>query len=135
NCIYIGEKYRDFHQEELQKHCRVCGNKLRDRNIYKCSNTAYRERLALLGVNCDHDVETVHPKYFCNQCYRSAQRQHTSPGSTQIQLFLWREHSESSCEVCQHFRSLQRPGRKPSKRGRPPTDGKRILGNHIRRLM
>ncbi|CAI8042610.1 hypothetical protein GBAR_LOCUS23629, partial [Geodia barretti] len=100
--------------------------------MYKCSNTVYRERLALLGVNCDHDVETVHPQYFCNQCYRSAERQHTSPGSTQI---VWTEHSESSCEVCQHFRSLQRPGRKPSKRGRPPTDGKRILGNHIRRLM
>lgn len=37
--------------------------------------------------------------------------------------------------MCQHFRALQRPGRKPSRRGRPPTDGKKILGNHIQRLM
>ena len=33
------------------------------------------------------------------------------------------------------FQTLQRPGRKPTKRGRPPTEGKAILRNHVRRLM
>ena len=116
--------------------------------MYKCQNERYRERLAFLGVDCTNDVQHVHPRYFCNRCYRAAPRQHTSPGSTPITPYLWKEHTESGCQVssytliqenaqvCQHFRSLQRPGRKPSaKRGRPPASGKKMLANHVHKLM
>ena len=145
---YKGATYTNFHLEELNRHCRVCGSKLKDRNVYKCQNERYRERLAFLGVDCTNDVQHVHPRYFCNRCYRAAPRQHTSPGSTPITPYLWKEHTESGCQVssytliqenaqvCQHFRSLQRPGRKPSaKRGRPPASGKKMLANHVHKLM
>lgn len=100
-----GATYTNFHLEELNRHCRVCGSKLKDRNVYKCQNERYRERLAFLGVDCTNDVQHVHPRYFCNRCYRAAPRQHTSPGSTPITPYLWKEHTESGCQVSSYIKT------------------------------
>ena len=73
--------------------------------MYKCQNERYRERLAFLGVDCTNDVQHVHPRYFCNRCYRAAPRQHTSPGSTPITPYLWKEHTESGCQVSSYIKT------------------------------
>ena len=73
--------------------------------MYKCQNERYRERLAFLGVDCTNDIQHVHPRYFCNRCYRAAPRQHTSPGSTPITPYLWKEHTESGCQVSSYIKT------------------------------
>ena len=41
-------------------------------------------------------------------------------------------HTHTHMQVCEHFYSLQRPGRKRStKKGRPPVNGKKVLSNYI----
>ena len=57
-----------------------------------------RERLDLLGVDCSSNSESIHPLYFCNRCYTAAPRQ-TSPDSTVIEPFQWKEHCENGCQV------------------------------------
>ena len=73
--------------------------------MYKCQNERYRERLAFLGVDCTNDVQHVHPRYFCNRCYRAVPRQHTSPGSTPITPYLWKEHTKSGCQVSSYIKT------------------------------
>jgi hypothetical protein len=120
----------------------VCGNKLKGMTTYECHDQKYKKQLA---------DETIHPRSFCNRCYTAA-RQHTSLGSTLVVPFLWKEHTENECQVyvnnhvsqkfrnntqvCHHFHSLQRPGRrKLTKKGRPAANGKKVVTNHILTLV
>ena len=66
---------------------------------YETKQCTTVEILVLLGVNCRSDTETVHPQFFCNTCYVAASRQHSSLGSKIVEPYLWKEHSESYCQV------------------------------------
>lgn len=61
----------EVHQENLNRLCRICG-RLQSR-LHHCTHqcSEYTERLEMtFRVNVQEDLEGVHPKEFCDECYK-----------------------------------------------------------------
>ena len=59
-----------FHAQQLARYCRICANLLRKKGskttVYKCK--AKLDLLKQLGIDTDHDNNTIHPEHICNSC-------------------------------------------------------------------
>ena len=67
----------EFHVEQLQKHCRVCGKRLgkaKGRAVTYKSTSFIPELLASFGIDVSGDKAHVHPLEFCNPCYVTMKR-------------------------------------------------------------
>lgn len=61
----------DQHRENLLHLCRLCGQRYGRNERVTYSTWDYAERLeASMMVNVRLDNEDIHPKKFCNSCYR-----------------------------------------------------------------
>lgn len=64
----------EYHQEQLTKHCRVCGNRLnkakgRAQPVHSCAEHA-TDLAALAGVlSASTEDSTVYPQHYCNPCH------------------------------------------------------------------
>lgn len=64
----------DFHQQQLQKHCRICGNRLnkakgRQQPVYSCREHA-DDLAACAGVMmASTEDSAVFPQWYCNLCH------------------------------------------------------------------
>ena len=118
----------DFHSEELQKYCRVCGKRLsRFRVKYKCEKRS--EDLAqTFGLRIADDDPAIHPLEFCHGCYNVMMRARRARDTDRfytpcVELFKWRAHESDSdpCGICEYFKATSSGGRpKQCKVGRPP---------------
>ena len=96
-----------YHDDQLVKHCRVCGKQLckaRSRTTsYWCSD--HKEALEhCFGIDLTKDNPSIHPKKFCNPCYAVAK--HSAAASTKgipyhhsVVLMDWVPHQISGCKV------------------------------------
>lgn len=96
----------EFHQQQLGKHCRVCGRRLcklkSKAPVYLC--TEYSEDLLNLGVDVSGDVPTIHPLKFCNPCramFKRAEKARKAgvPYTHTTKPMEWTSHADSSCLV------------------------------------
>lgn len=146
----------ESHQQQLAKHCRVCGNRLskakgRATSTYSCSD--YRtELMSCFGINVLKDTDTIHPPRFCNPCFLSVRRSTKSaqegvPHKHSIVVFEWVSHTDNClvsllhkllqfkndvkihAQVCQHFDRLTKGGgqNQKGKRGRGRPSGETPL--------
>ena len=114
----------EFHQKELQRHCRVCASVMEDHSRsqfgYNCQEQHNQSLLLKLGVNVMADQPDVHPTHFCHSC-RTKASHHLETTTSSITPFDWKPHN-SNCTTCIFFQK-QRKGGRPKKqrknRGRP----------------
>lgn len=98
----------EYHQSELQKHCRICGGRLHSSKA-KYKATVYQaeafcdEIHKAFGVTINNDSPTVHPKSFCKTCKVTMGRLLDArtkgvPYKCSIKVYEWGEHVEN-CKV------------------------------------
>ena len=115
-----------FHQNELQKYCRVCGKLVsRNRVIFSCEQ--HKDIIWSLGLW----GQTRNPSYNVLMRWKKA----TESGrqyQPSVEVFSWKAHSQDQCTICQHFNSTSIGGRPKKKRnpGRPATISTRRLIDH-----
>ena len=97
----------EFHQQQLNKHCRVCGKRLckvkSKAPTYLC--TEYSEDLLHFGVDVSGDIPTVHPLKYCNPCRAMLKRAEKArsaelPYTHNTKPMEWTPHNED-CSVTQ----------------------------------
>lgn len=97
----------EFHQEELQKVCRVCGKRLQKakgkRSTFSCSSLKV-ELLRTFSADVSSDSSTIHPPLLCLPCYLITKRKEkaiknaTTYTSTQT-VSNWSAHTRVDCDV------------------------------------
>ena len=97
----------EFHHQELQRHCRVCGKRLRKAKskatVYPC--TRHQDSLLkCFGIDVSQGESTIHPLKFCNPCNAVTRRwaKAFADGvhyTHSVQLMDWSPHTESTCLV------------------------------------
>ena len=103
----------EYHQSELQKHCRICGGRLHSSKA-KYRATVYQaeafcnEIQKAFGVTINSDSPTVHPRSFCKACKVTMGRLLDAktkgvPYKCSIKVYEWGEHMEENCKVLVHF--------------------------------
>ena len=126
-----------FHQNELQKFCRVCGKLVsRNRVIFSCEQ--HKDIISkAFGVLVCEDKPEIHPTSLCHSCYNVLMRWKKATESGRqyqpsVEVFSWKAHSQDQCTICQHFNSTSIGGRPKKKRnpGRPATISTRRLIDH-----
>lgn len=114
------------HKAELTKHCRVCGKRFSRKS---CQKNKQDDEVKYMikqcyGISVDEDTNEVHPLGVCYGCICQMKRVMTAQNTAFFQPstspFLWKQHTDVGCIVCQHFESTSKGGR-PKKRtsGRP----------------
>ena len=98
----------EYHQTQLEKHCRICGGRLSSsRGKYK--STVYNveefkdELQMAFGVFAGEDLPSMHPKSFCKACKVAMGRlveskQKGVPYKSSVKIFQWEEHQDK-CKV------------------------------------
>ena len=129
-----------YHQNELKKYCRVCGERIsRNRVAFSCQDHA--DKIAqTFGVLCSDDNPDLHPPFICHGCYSVTTRSKkaTEKGrqyNHSIKVFSWTSHSPDGCAVCEHFQKVStggRPKKKCRNHGRPSTISIKSAIDHIR---
>ena len=99
----------EFHQSELQKHCRVCGGRLQTSKAkYKATvyqAEAFCDQLqTAFGITIGRDSPAIHPKSFCKVCKVAMGRllgakAKEIPYKCSLKLYEWEEHKEENCKV------------------------------------
>ena len=98
----------EYHQNQLTKHCRVCGGRLfNSKWRYKATVyqvDAFHDQFQMaFGIAAREDSPLVHPKSFCKSCKVAMGRLVDSktkgvPYRSTLQLYKWEVHKES-CKV------------------------------------
>ena len=103
----------EYHQQQLQNHCRVCGNRLRKGKksqapVYCCTKLK-EELLSTFEVDIDGDDALIHPAKVCNPCYVVMKRDKQArteelPYTHSTTVMIWTPHADSSsCLVSLHI--------------------------------
>ena len=97
----------DFHQEQLEMSCRVCGNRLRTSRgkgrAFDCSTNA-AQLLETFSLDVRSDDRQTQPTQFCFSCYGVIRRKASAvkkglPYTTAHNTFTWTLHKERDCSV------------------------------------
>ena len=108
----------EFHQKELQRHCRVCASIMEDHSRsqfgYHCQEQHNQSLLLKLGVNVMADQPDVHPTHFCHSC-RTKASHHLETTTSSITPFDWKPHN-SNCTACIFFQKQKKGGRPKKQR-------------------
>ena len=108
----------DYHNTQVQLHCRVCAKRLLKARS-KCIETiflckAYAAKLQnAFGIDTNNDDNRVHPEHFCPSCKLALDRVITAK-QRKIHYkcgtvpFHWEMHSDLECQVgdytCAHIK-------------------------------
>ena len=96
--------------------------------------------MEVFQISIKSDSPDIHPPFFCHSCKIVLLKASSAVKQYQHMTVVfegWCTHVEDSCQVCEHYHSLQRRGRpKKVKRtaGRPPTTSPRYCVDHIREI-
>lgn len=123
----------EFHQSQLKKVCRICGDysgQKNDKYKHKLDKEELIEKLLYtFGVDVNGNSLDVHPTNCCNCCYsKCIKAEKDTLYKTHTIPVLWEKHGEDNCKTCERFRLKTSGGRKRKKtggRGRPANAKKR----------
>ncbi len=97
----------DHHLEQIQKHCRICGNRLgkskgkKIQPVYACTDHV-EDLNTFVEIHSSEDDLTV-PQNFCNACYLRISRAKKAKAShlpfPQITAMEWTPHQDEGCTV------------------------------------
>ena len=95
----------DYHIQQVPKHCRVCGQRLRMRihkqtASYDCKTFTDNLQIAF-SINTSTDDISIHPERFCICCKHSMQRtiHALTEGVHAVIPFQWQKHTDEECTV------------------------------------
>ena len=96
----------EYHQTQLDKHCRICGGRLCSRyksTVYGVKEFEDQLQVAF-GAATSEDLPAVHPRSFCKVCrvamgYLLESKATEVPYRCSVQLFHWAGHEENNCKV------------------------------------
>lgn len=97
----------EFHHQQLEKHCRICGKRLckvKKQAPSYCCNQFPADLLSTFGLDISKDLSTVHPTHFCNLCYSVTKRAERArkaglPYTHTTVIMEWTTHDEDDCLV------------------------------------
>ena len=90
----------EFHQQQLAKHCRICGKRLsklkKQAPTYQCTQFQ-SDLLSTFAIDISNDLLTVHPTQFCNPCYSVTRRKEKAhkvglPYTHSTRIMEWTTH-------------------------------------------
>ena len=112
----------EFHEKELNRHCRVCAGDVENTYTYTCHEETNKTLLQNFGIDVDKDQPNIHTKVFCS-CYCTKATQYSECAESALKVYQWTPHTEpsSSCEACCFFKKQKKEGdqRRRKNRGRP----------------
>ena len=98
----------EYHQQQLQKHCRVCGKRLnktkgKPQTVYSCTqHTSDLSTYAEVEIGNSED-DHIFPQQFCNSCHskfsRAKQAAKDGVPFPSFTCMEWSIHQEESCKV------------------------------------
>ena len=101
--------FMEFHKEQLQKCCRVCGRRLKTFNgkgrSFACTSNS-KLLLETFSIDVSQDYSDTHPPEYCFSCQGVIRRKVAADKKglpynthTTYNLFQWYTHTEEVCEV------------------------------------
>ena len=130
------------HKGILEKLCRVCGRQVvtkSSRVKHLCAD--YENKLqAVFNLSMASNNVDTHPRFFCHSykivMFKSvnAVRPYRLYQHRTAVFKGWCSHTDGSCMVCQHYKSIQVGGRSKKVKhtaGRPPSVSPRYCINHV----
>jgi ribosomal protein L32 len=139
NTKIIANRMAAYHQKELKKFCRECGERIsRNRVSFSCQQHA--DNIAhTFGVFCRDDCPDLHPPYICHGCFSVTLRSKAAVEKGNqyhhsVKTFSWISHSPDEFTICEHFEKISTGGRPRKMRrnpGRPATISTRSAIDHI----
>ena len=104
------------HSDCLKKLCRVCGEVISNQRVtYDCKEKT--ENLTTININAVTDNPTIHPRRFCNKCYRTTKNIQIHGTKTSLKIIQWTKHSDDgNCETCNSYNQRSKGGRKTKAR-------------------
>ena len=118
----------EFHEKELNRHCRVCAGVVENTYTYTCHEETNKTLLQNFGIDVYRQRSAKHTSksIFCLCCRHIATKatQYSECTASTLKVFQWTPHTElgSSCEVCCFFKKHKKGGRPKKERkncGRP----------------
>ena len=105
------ERDKVFHQEQLLKHCWVCGDCLQKTQAkqksttYSCADNSETLK-EVFGIDITNDNKSIHPPEYCKACHLALGRTKNAiakgvPYRNSLQFFNWTGHTDA-CEVGVH---------------------------------
>ena len=128
-----------FHLEEIQKHCRVCGRRLKHFRVsYSCQKRS-EELSQAFGLTISDDMPDTHPASFCHGCYTVLMRSQKARAADKqyapsLEVFSWAQHMvDGQCTIYEHLSGTAAGGRRAKKRrsGCPPLISVTSAINHL----
>ena len=100
------------HNEILSKLCRVCGLKLKaqPKKVILCKTLF----LEVFNIDVSEEDTKVFPSSICHNCEIKMGHKKNG-GKSNLQVWKWVPHSNTSCKTCEHFSKMQKGGRKSKK--------------------
>ncbi len=104
--------FMDYHQEQLQKHCRICGNRLnkakgRQQPVYSCKEHV-ADLVGYTGVqNISTNDSNIFPQLYCNPCHSRLNRAQRAANDgvpfPSISAMEWSPHQQEDCTVSRNY--------------------------------
>ena len=131
--LIIANRMAEYHQKELKKFCRVCGERIsRNRVSFSCQQHA--DNIAqTFELFCRDDNPDVHPPVICHGCFSIMTRSKKAAEEGKqyhhsVKTFSWTSHSPDECTVCEHFEKVISGGRPKKIRRKPCRPAIKIPG-------
>ena len=106
----LNRQWKNIYVVMLEKHCRVCGERLEKAKKKSFSYACSQHRKALrdtFDIDVSSDVRSVFPERFCSSCFLKTRHQVARlrkglPYNFAPTPFSWSPHS-SSCTDCSNY--------------------------------
>ena len=124
---FAGPRQMDFHLEQLQCRCRICGRKRGAGRQHQLVSAVAETILALLDIDTSLDDPSRHPTRLCRACWKflersSAAEAHAAHTVRSLEVVRdWPSCAGDSCQLCKRWHEERKGGRPRKLRspGRP----------------
>ena len=104
-----------YHSENLANHCRICGTAFpRGCKDKKAKKDLQKLVKACYNIDASGEDHQVYPEYVCLKCLAQMRRIEAAKDTKYINpavvLFNWQPHTDSDCEICEHFAKYKKGG-------------------------
>ena len=83
---FASPRQMEFHLEQLQCRCLICGRKRRDGRPHKLVSAVAETNLAVLDIDTSLDDPSRHPTRLCRTCWKFLERSSATKRSPGLQL-------------------------------------------------
>ena len=92
----------EYHKQQLNKHCRVCGRYFdleKERGVHECIEHKGTLK-TYLGMGIGNDDTNTHPRLICNKCFSTVRNMEQGKVTyTNLSPFESSSHKDDSCTV------------------------------------